>query len=178
MARRRPTGRFPALRQGQRRESLWFSVGESQVTLAAANTAVLTNLLNAAALALTPFTIVRTILNWSMRSDQTAATESAETGLGVAVVSVQASAIGVTAVPTPFTDLGSDLWLLHQVIQSSFIFISGVGFNQPANTQRLVDSRAMRKVEEGQDVVFVLENSGVSDGTFNQLSGRMLIKLH
>jgi len=39
-----------------------------------------------------------------VRSDQFVATEGYEIAIGMAVVSDQALAIGVTAVPTPFTD--------------------------------------------------------------------------
>jgi len=41
-----------------------------------------------------------------------------------------------------------------------------------------VDSKAMRKVEEGQDVAMVIENSAVSSGTTVYKHGRLLIKLH
>ena len=178
MARRRPTGRFPALRQGQRRESIWIGVTETVTTLAAANTAALILTLNATALALRPFTVVRTRLDWVIRSDQTGALESYQVALGAAVVSDQSVAIGVTAVPTPFTDLASDLWFVHEIVFGTFLFVSGAGFAQPASSERTIDSRAMRKVEDGQDIVFVLENSGISDGSFNKMAGRMLVKLH
>jgi len=177
LARRRPTGRFPALRQGQSRETLWLAIGESITTLAAANTAAMVNALNAAALALTPFTIIRTYIEWSMMSDQLAAVEDQQVGLGEAVVSVQASAIGVTAVPTPFTDLGSDLFFLHQIMTSRFVFASADGI-APTPVHRTVDSKAMRKVEDQQDVVLTLENSSVATGSRNLTAGRLLVKLH
>ena len=47
-----------------------------------------------------------------VESDQSAATELFIGNLGLAVVSDQATAVGVTAVPTPATDRGSDLWFL------------------------------------------------------------------
>ncbi len=160
------------------RESQWIGISEVAATLPAANTAVITNSANAALLALRPFTVVRTHIAWHMRSDQTTALEIQHVALGLAVVSDQAVAIGVTAVPTPFTDLGSDLWLLHHILAGTFTFVSGVGFEQPSGTLAQVDSRAMRKVENGQDFVMVLENSGLPDGSANITAGRFLIKLH
>ncbi len=116
MARRRATGRFPALRQGQRRESVWIGISENLDTLSAANVAILSATLNATALALRPFTVVRTRIWMHALSDQTGAPEDYQVALGAAVVSEQASAIGVTAVPTPFTDVASDLWFYYEVI--------------------------------------------------------------
>jgi len=178
MARRSPTGRFPALRQGQRRETLWFGIGEGIVTLAAANTAILTNSLNAAALALRPFTIIRTYIQWAMMSDQLAALEDQQVGLGCAVVSDQASAIGVTAVPTPFTDLSSDLWYVHRILTSRFVDTGTAVEVAPNPVHTLVESKAMRKVEDGQDVITVMENSSISAGSRSLIAGRSLIKLH
>ena len=149
----------------QRRESLWIFLTEAATTMASANTAVLVLSLNAAALALRPFTIVRTRMDWFLRSDQTAALEAYQTALGLAVVSDQAVGIGVTAIPTPFTDMGSDLWFTHEIQSSVFAFISGVGFQSDAGVNRVVDSKAMRKVEDGEDIIMALENSSLSDGT-------------
>jgi len=172
----RRSGRI--LRGGRmRRESIWFVLQEVQTTMAAANTAVLVSQLNAAALALRPFTVVRTRQQWFASSDQQGAVENYEVALGQCVVSDQAAAIGITAVPTPFTDLGSDLWFLHEIQQGRFVFISGVGALE-AGKDRSVDSRAMRKVEDGDTLITVLENSSLSAGTFNQTAGRQLIKLH
>ncbi len=162
----------------QRRESLWLFLAEAQVTLAAPNSVNLVLSLNAAALALRPFTVVRTRLHWYMKSDQTAALEVQQVALGCAVVSEQAVAIGVTAVPTPFADLGSDLWFVHQILASSFTFVTGIGFQSPGGVNVDIDSRAMRKVEDGQDLVTVMENSGVGLGSGNLIAGRQLIKLH
>ena len=58
-----------------RRETVWFGDVYTNTAVAAANTAVLLSSLNAAALALRPFTIVRTRGQLSIRTDQTAATE-------------------------------------------------------------------------------------------------------
>ncbi len=178
MANLRRAGRSGRVFRGGRsvRESLWLFVTETSTALAAANTAVLINSLNAAALALTPFTVVRTRGIWSVRSDQTAATEQQMVGLGSAVVSSQASAIGVTAVPTPMTDLGSDLWYMIELWASTFVVNSAIGTE--VYQSKAYDSRAMRKVEEGQDLVFVLENSSVTLGTTVLHVARSLIKLH
>ncbi len=134
--------------------------------------------LNAAALALRPFTIVRIRQTLAWKSDQTAATERQIGAVGFAVVSDQAVAIGITAVPTPVTDLASDLWMLHQFFMSHFTVTSAIG-SESQYHQIDVDSKAMRKVEDGQDLVEVGElATGLSDGFSLSDASRILIKLH
>ena len=160
------------------RETLWASVEESLTVLPAADSAALINSAGASVLALRPFTVVRSRIHIFVKSDQTGALENAQVGYGIAVVSDQASSIGITAVPQPFTNLDSDLWLMHEILTASFIFVSGSGFDPVGGVWKDADSRAMRKVEDGQDLVFVIENSGQSSGSSTLTAGRVLLKLH
>ena len=160
-----------------RRETLWVGIAAVDTALAAASTAVLFAGFSAAALALRPFTVIRTHIALFFWSDQVGASETYQMAYGHAVVSDQVLAIGVTAVPIPMTDLSSDLWFVHQIVAGRFVFITGAGVLQ-VGEQHFIDSKAMRKVEEGQDVASVIETSSVSSGANVLKSGRMLIKLH
>ena len=162
-------------RVGKDRLTVWFTWGISSTTSAAASAAVITNTLNAAALAFAPFTIIRTRGILHVSSDQTGALENYQVQMGFAVVSAQAVAIGVTAVPTPDTDRGSGLWFVYEEVYGRFTFISGVGALEGGHT-RYFDSKAMRKVDSGDQVISVLENSSLSNGTVSIMAGRMLIK--
>jgi len=82
------------------RESLWFDGPVFNTNMGAASTAVLVSSLSAAALALRPFTVVRTRGSMFLETDQQAASEFYQAAIGCCVVSDQAVAIGVTAVPT------------------------------------------------------------------------------
>ncbi len=160
----------------RRRETVWFNFGFTQDATAASATAVLASSLNAAALALRPFTVVRTRMIWQVESDQSAATELFIGNLGIAVVSDQASAVGVTAVPTPATDRGSDLWF---VIEQWIGLFNLIGSDVTADVQfRPIDSKAMRKVDVGQDLVKVVEAGIGGSGCLHRSMGRMLVKLH
>jgi len=128
-------------------------------------------------LALRPFTIVRSRIQVAIESDQLIASEFQVGAIGVAVVSDQAVAIGAAAVPTPITDIESDLWLVHQLLFSSFAFITAAGFDQRIE-QYAIDSKAMRKVEDGEDVVVVGELSSAGGGFNMFVGGRILVKLH
>jgi hypothetical protein len=134
--------------------------------------------LTAAELAMRPFTVVRSRILVGVTSDQAAVSENQVAGFGIAVVSDQANAIGVTAVPTPITDLASDLWMVHQLLYNTFVFASGVGFADDGLHQYEIDSKAMRKVDIGQDLVVVGERSGAGDGINLFMGGRVLIKVH
>ena len=172
MARRREFVRgASAIRS--RRETTWFQFTPASFTMAAASTAVVAFSLNAAALALRPFTIVRTRFELQLQSDQAAAIERQQAALGMAVVSDQAVAVGVTAVPTPITDLASNLWFVHQLI---FADESNLTDRTRSATRMSVDSKAMRKVEVGQDMVIVIETGAFSSGAILEVGGRMLIK--
>ena len=159
-----------------RRETLWLGGSFVRSTLVGAASALVTSL-NAAALAQRPFTIVRTRGFLHYRSDQEVASENYSGSYGAAVVSDQAVAIGVTAIPTPVTDSESDLWHLYEAFGKRFALGSGVAFTDVGDRIE-IDSKAMRKVEEGQDIVDVVEGSGLSTGIIVLSFNRTLIKLH
>ncbi len=157
-----------------RRESVWLEFAPTSTTVAA-STAVLVFSLNAAALALEPFTVIRTRGLLQLTSDQEAAAENSRLGFGIAVVSDQATAIGVTAVPTPITDMGSDLWFVYELMFHNFTPTpAGIG---PNYNQHRFDSKAMRKVDIGQDIVVTVEQQAAV-GSILAMGFRMLIKLH
>ena len=124
-------------RVAQRRESLWMFLPVGADIMSSGSTAILAGSLNADALALRPFTVIRTRGIFSLRSDQVATSEDFGASFGVAVVSDQAVAIGITAVPTPETDRGSDLWLVHETIHSRFIQGTTVGFEKDGMIHRV-----------------------------------------
>ncbi len=169
MAGRRP------IRSGPKRTSTWFFVDPSVTTMTVTGGTIIGSL-NAAALALRPFTIVRSHFELLLKSDQSAATENQVAAFGLAVVSDQAAAVGVSAVPTPDTDSGSDLWFVHQYLMGAFDFTTGTGYRN-VGERYSVDSKAMRKVDIGQDLVIVAEmDSNTSSGVILFSAGRILVK--
>jgi len=160
------------------RETMWVGVGETNSTIAASSTALLINSGSAGLLALRPFTVVRTRGILAFRSDQTGVSEAFHAALGYSVVTDQASAIGITAVPTPYTDIGSDMFYVHQFFSGRFEFVTGVGFHPQSMQVKEYDSKAMRRVNDDSDVVTVLETSSLSSGINIYHAARFLIKLH
>ncbi len=161
-----------------RRETVWIAISPTQTAIATASTASLIGTLNAASLALRPFTVIRTRGVFFVRPDQISANENYGCALGHAVVSDQASAIGVTAVPTPQTDRTSDLWYVYEEVLAQFAFTTGVGYRDIGHLIHY-DSKAMRRVNNDQDIAIVLETPSTNDsGSSIGHAGRLLVKLH
>ena len=160
-----------------RRQTAWLFVSTVETTLAGSPSASILSFLNAAALAMRPFTVVRTRGQYMFLSDVSGgvAEESFGCALGYVVVSDQASAIGVTAVPTPVTDKGSDLFFVYEQGFNSIERVDATGFGLVGTTVRY-DSKAMRKVNDDEDIVITAENE--VNGVIIIHSARMLIKLH
>ncbi len=163
--------------RGARRETVWFQFVPILGGLAAGASS-LGFTLNAAALALRPFTVVRTRGIFHVRSDQAAASEVYAASLGLAVVSEQATAIGITAVPTPYTDMGSDLFFVYEQVVSSLRFVNSTGFTDPSGLTIQFDSKAMREVDIGQDIAVTTEALAAGNGVDTVLGFRMLVKVH
>ena len=96
-------------------------------------------------------------------------------GFGIAVVSEQASIAGILSIPTPVLDSPSSLWFVHKFMFSHQN--GGAQIQQPAVVAS-IDSKAMRKVELGSDVVVVVEGASIGQGMTVVIGGRMLIKVH
>ncbi len=160
------------------RKTFWFSGSIVHTTLASASSAAIQTSLNAAALSLRPFTVIRTRGVWGFSSDQTAADEDQEVAFGSIVVSDEAVAVGITAVPTPVEQDGSP-WIHFDMAFQRLEFLSSVGVVPDMMPQRyVIDSKSMRKVEEGQDLITVIQNSGTSEGTNVATYVKTLVKLH
>ena len=177
MPRRR--GSFGGIVRGRapRRQTAWIGGVDNDTFLAgAAGNAVFVGSLNAAALALRPFTVVRVRGLFSLQSDQTGGLEEGKAAFGMAVVSDDAVAIGITALPSPITDQGSDLWFTFTEGNFGWKLVTtgaGVGL-----THFEIESRAMRKVGIGEDLILMFENGSASFGCEFDVSLRLLVKLH
>ena len=168
--------RFARVVKGPKRLTSWFQFQNNSATMTVTGGTVLFSL-NAAALALRPFTVVRSHFEVMLSSDQAAAIETQFAAFGIAVVSDQASGAGVTALPTPFTDMASDLWFVHRNLMADE---SNLTDRTRSSSKFSIDSKAMRKVDIGQDIVVVGEfSSGAGGGgVVLVVAGRMLVKVN
>ena len=160
-----------------KRQMVWIGIssGTAPVSIAAAGTTLL-GVLNAAALALRPFTIVRIRGLINYESDQSAASELPFGIISEQVVTEQASAAGIASLLTPLTEPDGDFFM-YEPVASTFELGDATGFTTSNSNSRLFDSKAQRKVGANQDVVLVGENESLV-GALVVVIGRMLVKLH
>ena len=84
--------------------------------------------------------------------------ESFNGAVGAIIVSSAAVAIGTTAIPGPVTDASDDGWFMWTP------FSGQQGIDSSVDVKIFpFDSRAMRRLQEGFEVVFVIE-TGSADG--------------
>ena len=170
--------RRPQMRMTRsQRVNTWLSIDLSITNFTAVGGTIL-NLMTALELAKRPFTVIRTHWTVQLTSDQQIATETQLGAVGLAIVSDQAVDVGITAIPTPVTDLDSDLWFVHQVLMNDFTFAGAVAYEASAGRVWEIDSKAMRKVNDDQQIVIVGESSAAGDGFILSAMGRLLIKEH
>ena len=171
---RRFSHRAP-IRSGAKRVSEWLNLNLGGTAIVGSLKQVLASL-DAIALSLRPFTIVRTRLLLLFQSDQAAVTERPIGSFGIIVANETAVTLGPTALPGLDTLTDGD-WFVYESLIDHFQFLSSIGFQDGNGHYTVVDSKAMRKVSLDQDVAIMTELSTASGG-FLTIQGRMLIKLH
>ena len=163
---------------GARRKTLWLQFPAQTAPQAlAANTTLLFSSLNAAALALRPFTVIRTVGSVFVSSDQQAASEAPFGSFGLVVVSDQAIAAGAASIPDAYTDNASD-WLLHRSWGVQFVLSSAVGIANSGLREFMFDQKGQRKVDIGQDLALMFTNASSANGGQFLSMVRILLKLH
>jgi len=163
-----------------KRKSTWVASADITGTSTLAASSIVLNqsflITQAANPSIVQGTIVRTRGIWAVRSDQAAASEDYIVGMGMGVVSEAAASLGITALPTPFTDETWDGWFVYDSILNGISFSDATGIREPAFVNHHFDSKAQRKVGDDSAVVVVLENSSTVGLQF-MIKFRMLFKL-
>jgi len=164
-----------SFRRGPRRATDWSasSVAAAFVSLAGATSAL--------SQVFTPIvggeTVIRTRGMFGWGTDNPAGDEPQMGAYGIAIVSEPAATVGITAIPTPGTDASWGGWLYHTYFMSNTEFASAVGVNFDNIRRIVIDSKAMRKVDENDRLVTVVENMS-ADGMVFQDFTRFLSKVH
>ena len=162
---------------GARRKTAW-ELGTGGVTSTQVNATASTILGSGAAAALDGLTVVRTrgLLSFILTSTVSAG-DGFVGAFGVCVVSENAFGIGITAVPTPITDVAWDGWFIHQFIavRSGVATAAATPF---LFQQYEIDSKAMRKIKIGDTLVAVLQTTEIGDADMRvSWDSRTLVKL-
>ena len=107
-------------------------------------------------------TILRTVGRLAVSSNQAAASEFQIGAFGAIIVSDAAVAVGVTAIPGPVTDSADDGWFLYVPIVQAMEFGTGVGLHPNWATGYDFDSKARRRIQEGEQIAFMVENGSAA----------------
>ena len=157
---------------------IWVSFQMVASITVAANALNLGLSSNDAFRALAPFTIVRTRGILTIESDQVLAAESPQGIFGVIVVKQTAVDIGATAIPDSFNDGGEDFHVYQPFRIPTMRQTTNNLFTERSGQDWIIDSKAMRKVDDGGDIAFMCRNSSAAFGLVYSVTGRQLIKLH
>ena len=146
----------------------WGFLGSSVVSVPAASKVLLGSFI----LSNPPLgeTVLRTHVRLFVKTDQASGVENQVGSYGIIVVTDRAVAAGAASIPGPFTDGGDDGWFVHQpIVGQNDTEFGGIGYD--------IDSKAMRKVEDGGEIAIMVENSDLLHG-FNIIHQvRLLAKL-
>ncbi len=174
MARRVARTRF--VRPPQKTK-IWIGDGVGVSTLAGAATTLISTL-SAAALLLRPFTVLRSRLELLWLSDQEAADENPFGTYGSIVVTENAAAIGITALPNPsgITGDADSLWFIWQALAMQIV-VGTAETDGGLGRLFTIDSKSMRKVGPNDDIATLVDVEG-AQGARLISNGRQLIQLH
>ncbi len=102
----------------------------------------------------------------SVITDDTTTSEQQIGAFGMMLVTDLAVAAGAASIPGPITDREDDGWFVYVPIVQSNIKLSNVGIQTDAGHLYEFDSKAKRRVEEGRQIVIMVEN-GHATNAFN-----------
>jgi len=161
--------------RGKRRATFW---GRSPADTAPTALAAATAVLDSTSVPLVQGeTIVRCRGQIIVGSDQQAANEAWVGAVGAFVATNQAVAVGVGSLPTPYTDQDSELFFMHQYFGNFFRFGTAVGLESMSMMKFEFDSKAMRKIQSGETLCFVVENGAAAAGLEYWLQYSVLFKV-
>ena len=116
-------------------------------------------------------TVTRTRGLIHMQSDQAVASEFQLGAVGMIVVSADALAVGITALPSPGNDINSDGWFVWVPLLST---IKAGTSETDVGYHTVVDSKAQRVIHEGSVIVVVAENFSATAGLQLAFNFRLL----
>jgi len=168
----------PFRRQSLRRRVSWGVGPEGVLSISSGTPALFPNGSEAG---LDDLTLVR-IRGWvsiMLTGTNTALGGFPRIGVGICNVTQNAFGVGLTAVPSPLTDIAWDGWIWHEMLTVQGAS-STLDRQDPYATQRVqIDNKAMRKTHLTDTIVGVLETSGeVGAATIHAvMNTRLLDKL-
>ncbi len=151
MSPRYASNRRPGGRAQGRSPTAWAGFTSFDATVAAGTKQIIGSLLPLAGFS--HETVVRIVGEW-----QKGGGVGGTVAIGACVITDAAFAVGAAAVPDPISDVNDDIWVFISSISEV------VATDVPINRQ--FDSRAMRKVDEGSRLAFIIANNSTANASF------------
>ena len=120
-------------------------------------------------------TVRRTIMEVNLSSDQNAATEWQLGAIGFQVANNNAITAGVGSLLTPVTDASDEAWFLWAPLTNKHAFATAAGFDSNGGRTFMIDSKAQRRLQDGQSLALVVENASATTGLIISVTFSMLI---
>ena len=167
------------VRRGPKRKTFWLGTSAQSgfTTLAEGFKAIALSFTGAQVSAFALFTVIRQVGTFVIRFDQQVAGENQIGAFGSMVITELARAAGAASIPGPATDSADDMWHMFRWFANRFDFITAAGFDPQGVSMVDFDSKAQRKVEDGQALVTMIENVSATGLQF-WIAHRTLIKVH
>ena len=141
--------------RGMRQRTSWQRTVPAAAVAVGPQTSVLINTFGAEAIA-EEGTVRRTLLALRVTSDQTASEELQIGAVGMHIANDQAVAAGAGSLLRPVTDADDEAWFLWSPINQRN---NAAAIDTDSGHLYMIDSKAQRKVELGQSIVTLIENS-------------------
>jgi len=165
MANRVVRSNRTAFHRGPRRDTFWLSAFLDGFQITAANADILLSGFTSAQLAAVnaaDATLVRTRGALIGLSDQATAAEGGVIGFGIMFQNERARVAGSASCPRPLSDPDGG-WFVHEILPWMSRSTTDVG-QENAGFERIIDSKAMRKVKGNDSMIFRIENGSSSFG--------------
>ncbi len=158
-----------------RRLTQWIAKTVNFTDFTAAQTLQLMSFSQAELAGFVPCTIIRTVGMLVVSADTNFITNQIYSG-AVGSCLVRDDARAANAIPDPFDEASDDVWFWHQFFAAVVDDRSDSDLVLSQNF--MVDSKAQRKVVDGDAIVFAGQGGGEADGFDVALYIRLLLKLH
>ena len=109
-------------------------------------------------------TILRTIGQVTVMSDQSASLEDQMGAIGFCLAIDTAVGVGIGSLPDSVTDVGDDIWFMYQGFAQEMDVGSAIGFDSFKGHTYTVDSRAKRIMHSGMTGALIAANAHASFG--------------
>jgi len=150
--------RFRSQIGSQKRQVTWVGPAAQGAVNVASTGATLLSFFSPSDAGLTKATVVRTRGAVTISPQVFSADVIIHGAYGEGIVSDQAFAAGISSVPEPFTEADWDGWFVWRSFTLELAVADATGKILPAQLTFEVDSKAMRKVGDGETLITVAES--------------------